>query len=203
MAATRDRTRAAPREPRADTRRNRERLLAAANDAFADLGAAAPLDEIARRAGLGSATIHRHFPSRYELMAAVYRGQIEALCATGRDLLAAPSPGEALAAWLRAFVAVAAERGLATALAESRRDEAARFFEECHEAIEAVGVALVGRAQQARDVRSDVVPGDLLRLANAVALATQHEANAADQAGRMLAIVLEGIRPPSPPAHRD
>src|ERR1700724_3635164 len=86
---------------RADARRNRERLLAAATAAFGEHGADAPLDDIARRAGVGIGTLYRHFPTRLALQEGVFRSQVEAVCARGRELAGAPSPGEAFAAWLR------------------------------------------------------------------------------------------------------
>src|SRR5215216_6625186 len=102
---------------RADARRNRDRLIAAAREAFAERGAEASLDDIARRAGVGPGTLYRHFPTRLTLIEAVYRDGVEALCAEARDLMSSPSPGEALATWLRSVLSYAGEkRGLATAL---------------------------------------------------------------------------------------
>lgn len=83
---------------------------------IAEAGAGASLEEIARRAGVGSATLHRHFPSRAELLEAVLRDRVQALCAQAEDLLTAPSAGAGLVAWLREVVAHAATaRGLGPA----------------------------------------------------------------------------------------
>src|SRR3954452_21187219 len=92
------------RPQRADARRNVERLIAVAREAFAENGADASLDDIARRAGVGPGTLYRHFPNRMPLMESVYRDNVEALCASASELLSAPSPGEALAQWMRAFL---------------------------------------------------------------------------------------------------
>src|SRR5450631_2161356 len=96
---------AAKRPLRADARRNYEHLLARAAEAFAERGADdVSLEEIARRAGVGIGTLYRHFPTRQALLEAVYRDQAEALHARALELLNSPSPGEALATWLRAMI---------------------------------------------------------------------------------------------------
>jgi AcrR family transcriptional regulator len=94
------------RPRRADARRNYERVLAAAKELFGELGVTAPLDEIARRAGVGNATMYRHFPTRRELVIAVYAGEVSTLCELGQSiaLLADSSPVDALFRWLRAFI---------------------------------------------------------------------------------------------------
>src|SRR5215469_8592592 len=86
------------RPRRADARRNYERVLAAAKEVFGELGVTAPLDEIARRAGVGNATMYRHFPSRRELVIAVYADEVTELCGLGEALLGSGEgpPGEAL-----------------------------------------------------------------------------------------------------------
>src|SRR6201999_3204489 len=81
---------------RADARRNYEALLDAADEIFSRRGPDAPLDEIARRAGVGNATLYRHFPSRRDLLVAVCIGDVEALCALGSRLQSHRSPGDAL-----------------------------------------------------------------------------------------------------------
>src|SRR3954452_2753784 len=91
------------RPMRADARRNVERLLAVAKETFAERGADAPLEEIARRAGVGIGTLYRHFPTREALLEALLRDSFEPLRAEADRLLTSPSPGDALDAWLRAF----------------------------------------------------------------------------------------------------
>ena len=94
----------AVRKPRADSRRNRERLLEAAKLAFAELGAEVSLEEIARRAGLGIGTLYRHFPSRDAIVADVYRREVEQLAGAAERLLDEHAPAEALREWMRLFV---------------------------------------------------------------------------------------------------
>src|SRR5882724_12007994 len=89
---------------RADARRSRAKLIDAATIAFAENGADAPLEDIARRAGVGIGTLYRHFPTRTDLQAAVFRSQVIAVCDRGDALLTEQAaPGEAFAAWMRSL----------------------------------------------------------------------------------------------------
>src|SRR5450432_635753 len=92
-----------PRPQRADARRNYDKVLAAAREAFAESGASASLEEIARRAEVGIGTLYRHFPNRQTLLEAVYVDEVEALCRSAADLDGLP-PWDALVAWLHRFV---------------------------------------------------------------------------------------------------
>jgi AcrR family transcriptional regulator len=167
---------------RADARRNYDRLVAVASEVVAEQGAEASLEEIARRAGVGSATLHRHFPGRYALLDAVFQGRVETLCARAADLLDDPSPQEALETWLRAVVAHATEnRGLAPFLMKGAA---------AHTKILAAGEKLLVRAQQSGAVQSDVQTAELLTLVNAVSLAAEHLPGQAD---RLLTLVLHGV----------
>jgi AcrR family transcriptional regulator len=190
---------APPPPRRADARRNRERLLAVARDAFAEHGADASLDDIARRAGVGSGTLYRHFPTRQALLEAVYRDLVDALCAQADELLASPSPGEALATWLRAVVAYATtKRGLwplMTAL--GNRPE---VLASCHGAMRTAGMALLTRAQQAGAVRADIEVSDLLKLVSAIAVTMERAPGSPGQTERLLALVMDGLRRQEPAA---
>src|ERR1700735_2306041 len=108
----------AARPKRADARRNEQALLEAAAAIFVRAGVEAPIRDIAARAGVGTATIYRHFPTRSDLVIAVYGEELEACRAAGQALLASsPSPFAALRAWIEAFVdLVVTKRGLAAAL---------------------------------------------------------------------------------------
>src|ERR1700751_3237196 len=102
---------------RADARRSRAKLLEAATAAFAEHGADAPLDDIARRAGVGIGTLYRHFPTRVDLQAPVYRSQVQTVCDAADELLVSNSPEQALLGWVRALAAyLVTKRGLAQAL---------------------------------------------------------------------------------------
>ena len=143
---------------------------------FAEFGTQAPLDEIARRARIGNATLYRHFPTRDDLLVAVYAEEVQALCAAGLDAAGLDPAGRArddidrLFEWLAAFVRHVAQKGdLARSLEPSaRRSE---VHEEWHAAmVETVG-RLVERAQENGALRADVDPVDLLVLAAGMATA--------------------------------
>lgn len=182
---------------RADARRNRELLIGAAREAFTAQGPDAPLDGIARRAGLGSGTLYRHFPTRDALMRAVYWDEIEVLCARAREGWDAPSPGEVLVAWLRSLAARTGRQGLAAALMASMPDVSSRFIEDCHAAIEEAAGPLLSRAQEAGAVRPDVTLRELLELTHAITSATRP-----DQVERRLSLLLDGIRVTEGPGRR-
>src|SRR5215212_724513 len=179
---------------RADARRNIERLIDAAREAFATEGPNAPLDDIARAAGVGSGTLYRHFPNRIALLEAVYRANVERLCAEGERLAATEPPAQALLDWLRGFVRVIAEkRGLAAALtAEGRTSE---LFGQCHAMINATGADLLDRAKTAGAVRDDVPLGDVLKMAKAFAQAAETSPEGPALAERLLVLSMDGLRP--------
>lgn len=180
------------RPMRADARRNVEKLVAAAGALIAEYGADASLEEVARRAGVGSATLHRHFPSRQALLEAVFKDRVEALCARARDLLAEPDPGQALSTWLHAVGAHAvANRGLGASL---MRDGAPGLGETCHDMITKAGDALLVRAQAAGTARPGITITRLLKLVGAIALATEQDVDGPVEADLLLAIAIGGVR---------
>ena len=97
----------APRPKRADALRNYEKLLAAAREEFAAEGTGATLEDVARRAGVGIGTLYRHFPTRQDLLEAVYLDEVQAICDSAEKYLDQP-PLEALTGWLHEFVGFAA-----------------------------------------------------------------------------------------------
>ncbi|MFG2823958.1 TetR/AcrR family transcriptional regulator [Kitasatospora sp. NPDC048365] len=182
-----------PRRPlRADARRNVERIVVAAGALVAEHGADASLEEVARRAGVGSATLHRHFPSRQALLEAVFKERVQALCAKAGELLADPDPGDALAGWLRAVATHAvANRGLGASL---MRDADPALGESCHEMITSAGDALLVRARAAGAVRPGIAIAQVLKLVGAIALATEQDADGPAEADVLLAIAMDGVR---------
>src|SRR6201987_4478682 len=105
------------RKPRSDAQRNRERILEVAKEAFTRSGANTSLDDIAREAGVGPGTLYRHFPTREELLEAVYRTEMEKLAAAERKFAETLPPIEALRAWMLLFVDyIAAKQIIASAL---------------------------------------------------------------------------------------
>lgn len=182
---------------RADARRNYARLLAVAEQEIAAHGAEASLEQIARVAGVGSATVRRHFPSRHALLDAVFRGVVESLGARARDLSDAADARAALLEWLRAVNgSVATIRGLAIALTRDCAADPAEAHEHCATtALTEAGGPLVRRAARDGAVAPEVTIGDLLALITGIALATEHHPDPAADADRLLDLALAGISP--------
>ncbi len=181
---------------RADAQRNYARLLSAAAAVFAEHGADdASLEEIARRAGVGIGTLYRHFPTRQALLEAVYRDQVEALRLRADELLESDSPGDALAAWVRAMVAFSSTKHTLTTALLATLGKESELLSSCSKVIRDSADALVGRAQKAGVVREDVDAKDVIRLVHAVNIATQHAASDPGQTDRLLGLVLDGLRP--------
>ncbi|HET6292012.1 MAG TPA: TetR/AcrR family transcriptional regulator [Kribbella sp.] len=156
---------------RADARRNRDQLVAVARAVFDELGTAAPLDEVARRAGIGNATLYRHFPTRDDLLIAVYAEEVAGLSDLGEALLGGSAdPLDALFEWLEAFVGhVAAKGDLARTLEPgARRSE---LHEQWHAAMFEVVVRLVDKCRAAGSIQPDLDPIDLLVLVSGTATA--------------------------------
>jgi AcrR family transcriptional regulator len=175
---------------RADARRNRDRLVSVASEVVAEQGAEASLEEIARRAGVGSATLHRHFPSRSALLDAVFAERVAVLCDLAANLPASLDAGEALVRWLRELVRHAVRnRGLATSLAQGTG-------ESCHARIQEAGEMLVSRAKETGTIRTDATTGELLTLANGIALAAAEDEDLAD---RLLTLAVTGLAPTGMP----
>ncbi len=187
-----------PRAMRADARRNDARLLAAAEASFAAQGTDVSLEEIARRAGVGIGTLYRHFPTRQALLEALFREHYDALHAQAVDLLDAPSPFDALATWLRALsLHTTTYRGMTASLKAAILDETTELSASCR-AMKTAWEALLVRAQQAGEVRPDADAMDLLKLAHAIAWATDQAPDGRNQADRLLAVVMDGLRYQNP-----
>ncbi|MCU1557671.1 MAG: TetR family transcriptional regulator [Microbacteriaceae bacterium] len=179
---------AAPRPLRADARRNFEAVLAAAKDSFAENGPDASLEEIARQAGVGIATLYRNFPTRSSLIEAVYFDEVEALCRTAEDLADLP-PWDALVGWLRRFVAyLATKRALIEGL---NRDS--DMFRSAKDAMYGTSEPLLVRAQKSGDVRDDVGIAEMMLLVHGL-MSVNYASD--DQRERVLGLALDGLRPP-------
>lgn len=172
---------------RADAQRNYSLIVSAASAAISREGADASLEAIARSAGVGSATLHRHFPSRWSLLEAVFRDRIQGLCDRTEELRTAPDARDALTTWLREVAAYAATTaGLAASLLNAPPEES----ESCGATLIAAGEPLRRRAVDEGSVRPDVTMADLMTLVNAISLAAQ-QAGAAE-AERLVTLALEG-----------
>jgi len=176
----------AARKPRADAERNRLRLLEVAKAAFAEKGAAASLDEIARAAGVGAGTLYRHFPTRDALIAAVYQNESEQLAAAATRFAETDEPVEALREWMRLFVDyMATKHGMLEILDSIVGGSSGLRAASGARTKQAMGM-LVQRAVDAGAIRLAVDPLDLLR-----AVAGVPDAAAAKQ---LVDILIAGMR---------
>jgi AcrR family transcriptional regulator len=189
-----DVTRLSQRPKRADARRNYEKLLAAAGEVFAENGAAASLEDIARRAGVGIGTLYRHFPTRQDLLEAVYIDEVEEMSRKAGDL-GDLEPWDALVTWLRQFVRYAAtKRALADEMMNTI-DAEAPVFVSCRTAITAAGDMLLARAQEAGVVRPDTSFLDVGRMVAGIASIRTTDPG---QIERILDVALDGLRYTAP-----
>jgi AcrR family transcriptional regulator len=183
-----------PRRQRADAQRNSDRVLAAARVVFAEEGPDATLEEIARRAGVGIGTLYRHYPSRNDLLLAVFRDDIDAARSSAAALLESDDPGDAFATWLRGQLAAAGScRALGASVMIQMLDDAPDKQSSC-EALREAGAELLRRAQAAGAVRADANIDELLRMVSAIAIATEDAPDAGAQADRLFTLVFDGIR---------
>jgi AcrR family transcriptional regulator len=179
-----------PRPMRADARRNYEKVIAAARDAFAEGGSSTSLEEIARRAEVGIGTLYRHFPTRQALLEAVYVGEVEELCRSAADLDEL-APWDALVAWLHRFVGyLAAKQALASELMDYL-DRDAELFQSCRVAMYAAGEPLLERAQKAQVVRADTNLPEVLHIVIGIGKIQTSEPG---QVEHILDIALDGLR---------
>jgi AcrR family transcriptional regulator len=174
------------RPKRADALRNYEKLVAAAHEAFTEADRSASLEDIARRAGVGIGTLYRNFPTRQDLLEAVYVGEIEELCQAARDV-AGLEPWEAFAAWLDRFAGYVATK-LAMLQALNKDSE---VFRACKGAMHASALPIFERAQASGDVRTDVSFDDVLRMISGMVASTYASD---DQRERVMGIALDGLR---------
>lgn len=193
--ADRDARSHAGRPRRADARRNHGQLVEQARVAFAESGVDASLDQIARRAGVASGTLYRHFPTRLDLIEAVLAEQIAELAGLGRGLLTAEDETGALATWLRAAIVHALTyRGLAAAVMNSALDRDNGLVATWHAEMFEVGAALLARARQSGAVVAEADDADVLKMVGAIAWAAQDTPDSSAQADRLLALLMNGLR---------
>jgi AcrR family transcriptional regulator len=178
------------RPKRADARRNYEKILRAAREAFLEGGEATSLEEIARRAGVGIGTLYRHFPNRQALLEALYAGEVEELARSAAEL-DGEDPWEALSRWFERFIAyLATKRALADELM-NYMDKDAPLFTACRASMFAAGEPLLRRAQESGAVRSDVEFGEILQMVMGIGKVPTTDPA---QTEHMLRIVLDGLR---------
>ncbi|KOX25119.1 MULTISPECIES: TetR/AcrR family transcriptional regulator [unclassified Streptomyces] len=180
---------------RSDARRNYQRILAVAEAEVAAHGAQASQEQIARIAGVGSATVRRHFPTRRTLLEAVFQERIEGLCERAQRLSAAEDGRTALLEWLHALVLYAVSaRGFAHTLSYEPPTEKPSP-NSCGSRIEAAATPLLQRAIRDKAVAPHVTFHDLLTLSVGIALATEHHTDPDTQADRLFRLAVEGLSP--------
>lgn len=180
-----------PRPLRVDAQRSLDALLQAAKKVFAASGVDAPIRDIARAAGLGIGTVYRHFPQRSDLIAAVFRREIDDCADAATQFADNQQPFEALWQWMQRFSAFfSTKRGLAAALHSGEPAYAAlpvHFDERLRPALE----SLLNSAITTGQIRSDITASELL---GAVARLSSSEADEPAQAARMVALLVDGLR---------
>jgi len=178
---------------RADARRNRDKLIAAAKDLFAETGTDVSLDAVARRAGVGPGTLYRHFPTRDALVEAAYRSEVAELSAAADDLLATRPPDVALAEWMDRFVAyAAAKRGMRAAL-QSVVASGSDIFADARRQNLATVATLLAAGAEAGTIRPDVQAEDVLR-ATGVVWQLDDQPGWEEHARTMLRLIMDGLR---------
>jgi AcrR family transcriptional regulator len=177
---------------RADAQRNRQRLLEAAGEVFAEQGTDASLEAVAARAGVGIGTLYRNFPNRDALVEAAYRSEVEQLCEAAEELLAEGPPEQALAAWMDRFVTyAAAKRGMAGALkaVNAKTD----LYSQTRTQITGAIGGLLEAGVEAGSLRSDVEPEDVLRAMGCIWNLGDGE-GWRTQAETLIRIIVDGLR---------
>jgi AcrR family transcriptional regulator len=178
---------------RADAQRNRDQLLVAAIEAFAEDGPEVALDAIAARAGVGIGTLYRHFPNRNALIVEAYRHEVEQLCASAPTLLGTLPPDQALYGWMERFTQyVATKRGMGEAL-RSAVDSDSPLFVRTREDIVGTLRRLIEAGATDGSLRRDVDPEDVLRAMGAVWHLPMRP-GWQDDARRLLDLLVDGLR---------
>jgi AcrR family transcriptional regulator len=179
-----------PRPKRADARRNYDKVLAAAREAFAERGVSTSLEEIARQAEVGIGTLYRNFPTRQALLEAVYIDEVEALSRSAAEFDAL-APWDAFVAWAHRLAGyLATKQALAHELLEYV-DRDAPLFKSSRESLLASGQPLLDRAQHAGVVRPDTDLWEIIHLVGAIAKMPVADS---EQTEHMLGIALDGLR---------
>lgn len=174
---------------RVDAERNRAKILAVAREAFDERGAEPSMAEIARRAGVGMATLYRNFPGRFDLLLALYRDQVDEICAAAGQAEGS-TPGEVFFAWLERFHAAGARKGpLASVLLASTGGDSS-VLDASRSRVVAAGEPLFAAAQRSGEVRDDLPLKQVLDAVVAVGQIADDPASS----GRIVRVVFDGLR---------
>ncbi|MGI8523781.1 MAG: TetR/AcrR family transcriptional regulator [Mycobacteriales bacterium] len=181
------------RAQRADACRNRQRLLDVASDAFSTSGVEASLEKIAKAADVGIGTLYRHFPTRDAMVEAVYRHNVDLLCAGAEELSASLPADQALAEWMQRFVSyVGTKKGLATYL-KSVVSADSDLFQSTQARVRQTIGSLLAAAAEAGTVRDSVDGMDLLRALSGVCMLSD-QPGGPEKGARVAALLMDGLR---------
>lgn len=179
------------RPKRADALRNYEKLVAAAREAFREADRSASLEDIAKRAGVGIGTLYRNFPTRAELVEAVYVEEVERVSRRAVELEDDPDPWLALTTWLHGFVDLIATKQMLADELFALGSGDAPVFEGCRASLHAAGEVLLRRAQDAGVVRADLTAPDVVRMVAGIA---KIPAASPEEVRHILDVALDGLR---------
>lgn len=187
-------TRPVPRKPRADAVRNKDHILAVAREVFTRDGVDVSMNEIAKAAQVGAGTLYRNFPTRDELLAAVYRSEVDKLARTQMKFSEEMPPLEALRAWLLVFVDYIAAKRIITPALNAMVGGVAHIYAQTADVLTAATRTLAENAIASHELSPDIDPMDMLRAIYGVATA----ANGDDwpkKARRFVDVLVDGARP--------
>ena len=179
------------RPKRADARRNYDKVLAAAREAFAEGGESTALEEIARRAGVGIGTLYRNFPNRQALLETLYLEEVEGICRMAEEQRESADPWEALTSWFERFIGYIATKQALAAELTNYLDRDAQLFKSSRAALWEAGEPLLTRAQEAGVVRPDAEIGDVMHMVMGIAKVPSSDP---EQTAHILRIALDGLR---------
>jgi AcrR family transcriptional regulator len=183
----------ATRAPRADARRNRERLITAAAGAFARSGVDTSLEAIAREAGVGTGTLYRHFATREALIEGVYRHEVEGLVTAAKGLSQTREPDAALAEWMQRFVGyMATKRGMRDSL-RLLLESNSPMFAETSGLVPLAFRDLMERAVKAGVIRPDANSADVLHALSSIYSATDGP-DWQERSKRLVDLIMDGLR---------
>jgi AcrR family transcriptional regulator len=183
------------RAMRSDARLKREAIIAAAAQLFDEQGVDVPLDEVARRADVGIATLYRRFPTREELITGVYLREVDLLCDGVGELLAAMPADRALITWMQRFISsVGAKRGMCLAVKSIVMTSGPQALESCHDRIHRAINQLIDAGERTGVLRTGVDSEDLV-LAMAAFCQVTDRPGWHERADRLVLLTINGLRP--------
>jgi AcrR family transcriptional regulator len=182
------------RKPRVDAARNRAKILEVAKKTFMRRGVAASMDEIAKGARIGPGTLYRHFPTRDDLIAAVYITEVEKLGEAQKRFSAELAPVDALRAWMLVVIDYIVAKKIILPALHAMAGGPSGVFEESTRVMEAASSALGSRAVASKDLRPDVDPMDMLRAIYGIS-STGGGDDWPERARRFVDILIQGSRP--------